>query len=237
MSAAAGAILLCTGFAAHAGSLLLDHTRLDLSPRQPVAEMAIENNGTTPALVQSQIYAWSQVAGVDQLTPSDALLVSPPIFEIAPGARQLVRVGMLGAADPSRETPYRVIFQEVPLPTESEGVAVAVLLRISFPVFVAPAAATASADLQWRAARTSDDRIEVTLSNVGNGHVQVTGLDLTGADGEALASSGSFLAYVLPGQQRSWSFELDAPPSDRRLRLKAVTGQGEVLTELELEGS
>ena len=208
---AAAVILSGTALSVQAGSLLLDHMRLDLSARQPIAEMAVQNTSAEPMLVQSQIFAWTQAGGEDQLTDSEALLVSPPIFEIAPGARQLVRVGLMGAADPQRETSYRVILQQVPRPAEADGVAVFVLLRISFPVFVAPTGASATANLSWRAGRMTGDRIQVTLTNSGNRHVQVTALDLLRVDGTPLASEGAFMAYVLPGQERSWDLDLDAP--------------------------
>ena len=219
-----------------AGSLRLDRTVLSLSGNTPVAELTVRNIGTKPSLVQTQVFSWSQNNNENELTPSQDLLVSPPIVEIAPGSSQILRVGLLADADSQFEVPYRLIIQEVPLPDdEDDGVAVSVLLKISFPVFVKPKI-TAEPILTWQANRRSANEITVTLSNTGNAHVQVIDLDIETSEGAPIVQSESFLAYVLPGETRSWNFETTAPWSGSRVKVSAETRQGRVHADLELDG-
>jgi fimbrial chaperone protein len=219
-----------------AGSLRLDRTRLELTAGARVAELNVSNAGSEPTLIQTQVFSWSQQNGTDELTPSPDLLVSPPIFEIPPGASQLLRVGLLASSSSDQEAPYRLILQEVPRPADGdEGAAVSVLLRISFPIFVQPAVPVAPV-LDWHAARTATGGIQLTLSNSGNGHVKVRGLEVALPDGTPLAKKESFMTYVLPGETCSWDLPTEAPWSGTRLQLSAETEQGRVHADLEVEG-
>ena len=238
-SSSVGVLLVVAQLAVsvEAGTLQLDRTRIDLSARQPVSEFAIDNTGPKPSLVQTQVFRWTQDGNQHQLEPSDELLVSPPIAEIAPGESQLLRVGLLAQPDARVETTYRLIVQEVPRPEDSEdGTTVSVLLRLSFPVFVQPTT-TASPDLVWGAARTTGNQLKLTLSNIGTAHARVQGIVLALPDGTVVAEVDSNFAYVLPGETHSWDLETHQRLNGNALRLSAGTGQGEVHVDLELEDS
>ena len=231
-------VLLLLSLSCHAGSLRLDRTVLSLSPDKPVAELTMRNIGVTPSLVQTQVFSWRQENNENKLDPSQDLLVSPPIVEIPPGASQILRVGLLGdGAGGSVESPYRLIIQEVPLPVdEDDGVAVSVLLRISFPVFVKPKA-KAEPNLSWQATKRSANEITISLSNSGNAHAQLVDLDVSTSDGSPLVESESFLGYVLPGETRSWDFATSQSLSGNRVKVSAETRQGRVHADLDLNGS
>ncbi|HEY0300663.1 MAG TPA: hypothetical protein VGC36_04995, partial [Rhizomicrobium sp.] len=66
-------------------------TTLQLEPGRP-GLFYVANHGAAPVDVRIDGFDWSQPGGVDRLTPSNDLMVSPPAATIAPGARQLVRV-------------------------------------------------------------------------------------------------------------------------------------------------
>lgn len=134
------------------------------------------------------------------------------------------------------EIPYRLVIQEVPRPEDTgEGAAVAVLLRISIPVFVKPQVPS-GALLVWEAARTSDQDVRVTLHNRGNAHTKIRDIELSSADGVQLAKLESFVAYVLPGEKRSWDLTTDVPLPGTHLRLSAGTDDGRVHADLDIEG-
>lgn len=57
----------------------MDRTRVELTTSKVISEMTIDNIGETSTLVQTQVFSWSQVDGVNNLEPSEDLLVSPPI--------------------------------------------------------------------------------------------------------------------------------------------------------------
>ena len=57
---------------------------------------------------------WTQVDGDDVITPTNAgLLVSPPIFTLAPGAAQTIRV-VARQKGVTAETAYRLYSDELP---------------------------------------------------------------------------------------------------------------------------
>ena len=68
--------------------------RVDLGAAGKTAVLTLKNTGDTPSLVQADPTQWAQEAGQDRYAPSDALIVSPPIFELSPGQEQVVRVGL-----------------------------------------------------------------------------------------------------------------------------------------------
>jgi len=100
---AAALLALAAAHAAQAGSFSATPVRVTLSPASRTASLTIENKGDEEVLVQSQVMAWSQRDGGDVLEESRELLISPPIFRIAPGAAQTLRIGLMRRPDPSRQ--------------------------------------------------------------------------------------------------------------------------------------
>ena len=69
-------------------------------------------------------------------------------------------------------------------------------------------------------------------------HARVLGLTLTPESGTGAVLQDSVATYVLPGQYRTWTLQNnnktrdDSTASSARYRMKASTGQGEVVAEL-----
>jgi fimbrial chaperone protein len=100
----------------------------------------ITNRGAEAEIVQARPFLWSQSSGSDVLSPTDALVVSPPMTSIAPGATQVFRILLQQQAE-KVEVSYRILFDELPRPVEDlSGVRLA--LRLSVPVFALPEFAT-----------------------------------------------------------------------------------------------
>lgn len=183
-------------------------------------------------VVQATAVAWAQEGGRDVFTETTDLVVSPPIFKVAPGATQTVRVGSLRAADPIRERQYRLFLQEVPPPPEPGQPGVAVALQLALPVFVEPLSDVRAAPrLAWRARPSHGASIELTLSNEGTGHVQLIDGALVAADGSVLAEFAP-RAYVLPGQTFSWTLPAARAWTGELLKLRARTHGGELTVPL-----
>lgn len=215
--------------AAQAGNFSVSPVRITLSPTSLTTALTMENRGDEQVLVQSRVQAWAQRDGGDVLEDSRELLVSPPIFRIAPGATQTLRIGLMRRPDPSRELTYRLFLQEIPPPpTPGQGASVA--LRLSLPVFVAPLV-PAAPQLRWEVKPASDGTLTLTLANAGNSHVQLTVAKLLLLDGTLLAEAETF-AYVLAGQARSWTLKPKQPWSGGALKLAARTDAGEVNAEI-----
>ena len=97
----------------------------------------ITNHGGQTIHVQVEALDWSQKGGADQTTPSDSLFASPPLAEIAPGARQTVRL-LASPGNKSVETTHRLMVSQLPEAAAPDQQAIRVLLQFSVPVFVGP---------------------------------------------------------------------------------------------------
>lgn len=206
-AAAAGFLTCLLGSAASVASgLQVEPVRLTLMRAQPITVFTVRNTGEQPVVLQVQAVAWAQRGDEELYTPTRELLATPPIFTLAPGAVQTLRVGLRRAPDPQRELAYRLYLQEVPVP-----------------------------QLHWRAERRPDG-LRLSLANAGNAHVQIADLALFAADGAAPLFSRTVAAYVLPGQSRQWDFAVRDPPSaGARLLVLAHIDGGEADAGVVLE--
>ena len=224
-------MLLLAPLGARAASFQVNPIRMTLSTAHATDVLRVTNVSDTPTVVQMQIVAWSQEDGKDVYTKSRALLATPPIFTVAPGSLQVVRVGLRGAPDAKQETCYRLFLTEVP-PAPTAGFrGVQIALRLGIPVFVEPAVATA-AILQWSAKRLSGRELEISAANTGNAHVEI--LKLTVAEkGRSAPLTQEFGGYILPGAERAWTLKLAAPlAANAPLEITADTDRGSFHAQL-----
>ena len=75
--------------AAVAASLQVSPISLEFSPEEQAQGIWLSNTGTVPLRAQVRVQQWSQADGSDQLAPARDMTASPPMLEIAAGARQL----------------------------------------------------------------------------------------------------------------------------------------------------
>lgn len=194
--------------AARAGSLETAPTTIELSP-QGAAVLHIANRAEYPVAFQVEAFDWTQGPGGERLEPSQVLQASPPMAELAPGQKQVVRLRAVGAAGSERA--FRLLVSELPSPQGPQAQQVRVLLQFSVPVFTATAAKGGPA-LAWRADRDGADLV-LTAANTGTRRAKLSGLTVT-AGGEAKKPPGGELAYVLAGATRSWRMHLPSPPGE-----------------------
>jgi fimbrial chaperone protein len=220
---------------ASAGSFQVNPIRIELAKGITTAVVTVRNDGEEPVVLQSSVLGWTQEGGKDVYASTSEALITPPVMTIAPGAEQIVRVGLRRPADPRNELAYRVFLQEVPPPPKPGFTGLQVALRVGIPMFVA-STAPAVRKLDWSAAIGADGAIQLVAQNPGNAHVQITDLELRVPDASEPIAHESSLAYVLAGQRREWT--LPAAPrakSASELRLKAYTDAGEVDTAVRLD--
>jgi len=183
---------------AAAGSFSVAPVRLDVKVPRRAASIEVQNTGDQPAQLQVERYRWlADRGGEDQLEATEDVIVTPPIFTLAPGQKQIVRVLLFGAPDPSRETTYRIIMQETAL-NDPPPNSVQALLRISMPVFITPPGA--KPNVIWTLQREGDHSWLVA-ENTGNAHAQISAART--ASGVDLKASG----YLLPGEIRRIAVE------------------------------
>lgn len=226
-------LLLCVGSAVAAGSIHISPVHLTLGPNQSTAVLRVKNNTGASTVMQLSAYAWSQHDGQSQLNSTRAILATPPIYRVAAGSKQVVRVGVRGARDPHQEKAYRLIMTQVPSKSSSDqsssnqqGIKIA--LRFSIPVFVEPGDGKSAPKLEWQLDRRQQGRVRVSVQNTGTAHAQLSKLSLsTSAQGSALAQVNLGPGYLLPDTRRSWTLNLERPiPPDQKLVVHAQTQSG-----------
>jgi fimbrial chaperone protein len=236
---ASAAALLLSPMPAHAGTFSISPLRVELSSSAVTGAVTLRNQEATPVVVQAEALLWEQADGQDQLTPTRDVMVSPAVFTVPANGSQLVRVALRRAADPGRELSYRLILTEVPPKAAPGASGLNVALRLSLPVFVAPAAA-ATPKLDWSAARNGDGALVITARNSGTAHTRVLSFNVAPAADAAAAIVQDVAAYILPGQARSWTLEnhqngTDSSADWHRLRVRGTTEAGDFELETVLE--
>jgi fimbrial chaperone protein len=164
-------------------------------------------------------------------TTGDILAV-PPVFEIAAGAEQVIRLALRRPLTSGTEQAYRLLITEVPRAVGGDqGVAFA--LRLNLPVFVTPdGAAPAPA---WSLERDGGGA-KLTLGNQGSAHVRVRSVALFqdgGAEPVFVSDEGG---YVLAGRERSWQLDLGRLKSGAPLTVRAETDRGEIEAPVDIRG-
>ena len=206
---------------AWAGGFSLSPLRLTIPARDASGSVVAENTGDAPIVIQVRPLAWTQRDGKDVRAETRDLVVNPPIFKLAPGETQLVRVASRIGAPATDERAYRAVFSEVPprdTPRLQTGLRFAVAMDI--PVFVEAVAPRLSSPVAWKAERT-DSGIRLRADNPGTVHYRITDVQFS-AGARALHQLGfivllptSYLAYDLPAPPPGvTSIQLSANGSD-----------------------
>jgi fimbrial chaperone protein len=233
---AAAAFALAAGVPAAAASLQISPVLINLRASQAAGGINLQNQGERPLYGQVRVYAWEQRGGEDILTPTDELVASPPIMEVAPKSSQTIRLVRRGGAVPGPERAYRLLIDEIPRGDEP-GSGVAIRLQYSVPVFVAPADAAAAPALVWTVVRR-DNAWMLELKNGGGLHAQVGAATLVDGTGKEYELSRGLLGYALAGRERAWRLPL--APATRlsgamtvraNVNARPVTGSASVAPE------
>lgn len=198
--------LLCLVGTADAASLQVAPTAVSIDPAQGAAGLTLRNSGQAVVRAQVRVFRWSQQDGRDVLEPADALVASPPMLQLAPGASQLIRIVHTGDAPATGgEITYRVIVDELPDTGASAADAgLRFALRYSIPVFVgADATPAGAAQLRTRIVEVGG-RPHVDIHNAGAARAQLADLVMVTGDGARHALAPGLSGYVLAGQHRRW---------------------------------
>lgn len=192
---------------AQTGGIQVAPVLVSLSPEHAIDSIRLRNGRSRPVAFEVEAYAWSQMNGQDQLTPTADLIVAPGVFEIAANGEQTVRLGVRGA-NANGERAYRILLRELPS-QEQSGIALGFTLEMSLPVFVTPRGAQANVTT-----RTENGRL--ILTNAGTSFAQISLMQ--GAQQRVPSPR-----YLLAGA----SAEIDVPADTSALQLIATTAAGQ----------
>lgn len=209
------ALLLSSSLAVASG-LQVSPISLSLQARETANGLTLSNSGNNIVHAQVRVYQWLQDEQGDQLTPSRGLLASPPMIELKPGEKQLIRI-IRAKAPPQGtdavEAAYRVLVNELPIKSANQTTGLQFALSYSLPVFVQPLGVTeTSPQLQWSTHLQPDGKaIKLRVSNSGNGHAQLAKLSFVDTAGNSTVINPGLLGYVLPDATMNWTLKI--PPS------------------------
>lgn len=207
---------------AWAGDLQAAPILLEFGNGQHSQSLWLTNTGQQPLRAQVRVQQWTQADAQELLHPSDLLLASPPLVDIAPGQRQLVRVVQADPAAHTTEAAFRLIVDELPGSADTPTSGLQFLLRYSIPVFVLPvgmvpqlertsAPVPTDVTLLQGSWQQRADRFELTLHNHGVQRIRISQLYWVTPSGQRIELSAGLLGYVLAGQQMRFNLSLSAP--------------------------
>jgi fimbrial chaperone protein len=202
---------------AAAGTLQVNPVLVEIGAQRRTGAVTVRNVESVPVTIRAYPLAWRQEGGEDHYDETQAIIVSPPVFTIAPGGTQVVRVGQRAAG--AAATPYRLIIEEVPEANPGGGIQVA--LRLNLPLY-ANVPAGAAADLRWSAVRGQDGQWWIEARNPGAGWVRVDARSARAATGISFEDGFAF-GTVLPGGARRWLVGA-APAIADRTRFQQISG-------------
>jgi fimbrial chaperone protein len=205
-------LLLCCalGWAGRAGAanLQISPVMINFAAAQGAAGINLQNQGDTPLFGQVRVYVWDQVNGEDVLTPTQDVVASPPLVQIAPRGSQTIRLVRTGDRGTAQERTYRVLIDEVARDDGPATSGVDIRLRYSVPVFVAAADAAGQEALSWTFFR-KDGSWMVRIVNAGIRHAQIGAWSVSNRAGKEFSISQGLFGYVLPGRSREWRLPVD----------------------------
>jgi fimbrial chaperone protein len=175
-------------------SIRVSPVTVEFAPGKRIAAVRVHNESDRPLAFETEMLGWSQSRGADVLTDAGAVVVTPPAFVVPARKEQIVRIALPDAAAAGAERSYRLILTQAYLDAgDPETDALRVRLRMSLPVFAAPAAARTTAPSL--AIVNAGGAPVLRIANPGARRVQLLSLE-AGADARALRTP----RYLLAGE-------------------------------------
>jgi len=148
------------------------------------AIVTLRNDRLREVLYQITVVRWLQVGGQDLYEATQDFIASPPLFTLAAGASQVVRVGFRRPLRLPLEQSYRLILAEVPRSDDDMGERgrVEFAMQYDIPVFVASTQGADTRPLLWQV-REQAGSVLVRVDNPSSAHVVLTLVGLTRQSG------------------------------------------------------
>jgi len=213
--------MLTATASAVAASFGLSPLGLTISGRETSGSVVVTNTGAEEVVIQARPYAWSQ-SGQESRADTRDLLLNPPIFKLAAGEQQLVRIAPRIAALPDTERAYRVVFSEVP-PQSAPGTSgFRITLAMDIPVYIEPVKAAQPA-VTWRRQGAN-----LVVQNAGGRHYRLR---------EVQVFDGTKVVHTVPRivvLSRSW-LEIDLREAALPARALRLVGQDDADQQVSID--
>lgn len=200
-------LLLACAARATAGMVGVSPLRVDFDEAQHSGVIRVFNTGSDDISMQVDARDWAQAEdGTDEYESTSDVIAVPPIFTIAPGETQIIRVGLVGGQSPDREQAHRLFLTELPHPkADFLGGQLRMRLIVSLPIFTAPAAVAPDSDLEIVETSVADGRLRARFRNPGNSHIRVQEIMAVDTNGDR-AQRTEAAVYLLPGSTHDFYF-------------------------------
>lgn len=203
-----------------AQSITVMPVSVTLAPGQLAGSVTVVNQNDKEMSFQVRAFSWSQKADEEQLTPTDDLMVSPPMSTIAASTSQVVRLA-LKHPTVGEEKAYRILIDQIPQAAGPGTVRIA--MRLSIPVFTQPGTVV-NPQLLWNVER-ENGQAHLVVTNTGNAHEKITAIKITGTKTQNISVSANVSPYVLPGSTRRWPISGNVPEGTVNVTAETRTSQ------------
>ena len=195
-------LTLVVASARAAATLDIAPVLIDVAAPGATGTVSIKNDQPRPISIQVRLFKWRQAEGEESYQPTDAVVASPPIATIEPGASLTVRVIRAAETPATTEESYRLVLDQLPETDRTGRAKVAMLLRQVLPVFFGPADRSPP-EVAWSIARTGKGWA-LRARNAGDQRLRVAEVTLSGP-GKSVKLGGGLLGYVLGHSDMSWT--------------------------------
>jgi fimbrial chaperone protein len=209
---------------AGAGSIAVSPLRLQLTGENKLEELRVTNTSNEPSFLQVLAVEWAEADRINSSPIAAKILAVPPVFELAPGEVQLVRIAPREITQDGPEQAYRLLVTEVPQSAGLVPNSLAIAGRINLPLFVTPEGA--SPQPYWSMQGGEVTAPKLALSNRGDAHLSIKRIVMTGdLTVEPLFQSNDG-GFVLPGAKKTWTLDADLARLKGPFTVKAETNIG-----------
>jgi P pilus assembly chaperone PapD len=203
-------------------SAALAYASLQLAPRSvtldaahQVGQISMNSLDARDLIFDLEAVAWTQRGDADSFAPTTDLQIVPPVYDVQPYRRILIRVAMRGKTAAPAERAFQVRFREVPQPGSHETPR-----TLTATVFAAPAQPQGEA--KYTLQREGERAAKLTIDDQSNAHVYLGIIRIESGGQEVY--SGSLDAYVLAGNARSLPLQLthELKPGEAQLTIETA---------------
>ena len=123
---------------AQAGAILeVAPVLLDIHAPRATGTISVKNDDVRPTTIQVRLFRWRQGEGEERYEPTEDVVASPPIANVAPGATLTIRVIRTAQTPVAGEESFRLVLDQLPESDRGGHAKVSMLLRQVLPVFFA----------------------------------------------------------------------------------------------------
>jgi fimbrial chaperone protein len=218
---------------AQSASLRVSPTNLEMIAPGSAGVLTLTNEAKRPIHVQIRVFRWTQVNGVEQLEPTNDVIVSPPSTTLPSAKEYAVRVVRVTKKPVAGEEGYRIIVDELPDPSRKRAGTVALVVRYSIPVFFKDEDASPP-KVAWGLVK-SKGALMLRARNTGDTRLRLADVQLS-QGGRVLGNRKGLVGYVLGESSMEWPIASGKSVSAGSADLKAQSDFGPLNADVSISG-